>query len=652
VTLAHVDVHRRTPFGDGRYERLHGVARFAVDPDAPENAGITDLRLAPRDAGGTVRFEADFCVLRPSDPGRASGRLLFQVANRGRHSSVPFSVLTAPPSAEVTERIDPGDGFLLRRGWTVAWCGWQWDVTRRPGILGLVAPEARLPIDQADGEVLVQFQPHQWTPHQGLGHWPLDPPPGLPDRAHRPYRPRDAEDPRAVLAVRDRAEGPVFVIPRGSWCFAREVDRAVVPDDTCVWLEGGFEPGRTYEVSYRPRECPVVGAGLLAVRDFVAGLRRGWPELTNRGVDNAFAFGVSQSGRFLREFLHRGLNLDGTGRRVFDGVIVHVAGARRGEFNQRYGQPSVQHAPGLGHLPPFADAPLLDRQRAIGGVPRIFSINTSSEYWRSEASLTHTDHAGVADVESPPEVRTYLFAGCQHGPGALALTRTSAISPWVRPGNPLNTVDYTPLLRAALINLERWVVDGVEPPPSAVPRVAEGTAVDRAEVLRRFAASEAELLRADRLPTLRRLDLGDRTEDGIARFPAVAGEALPCLVSSVDADLNEEAGIRLPDLTVPLASHTGWNPRRRGSGAAGELIDMLGSTVPLARTPEERRRTRDRRRSIAERYASRDEYCRLVREATERLVGERHLLEEDVGPVVARAAFAYDLLADPERPAS
>src|SRR5215471_13141878 len=123
VTLAHVDVHRRTPFDDGRYERLQGVARFAVDPDAPENAGITDLRLAPRDAGGAVRFEADFCVLRPSDPGGASGRLLVQVANRGRHSSVPFSVLTAPPSAEVTERIDPGDGFLLRRGWIVAWCG-------------------------------------------------------------------------------------------------------------------------------------------------------------------------------------------------------------------------------------------------------------------------------------------------------------------------------------------------------------------------------------------------------------------------------------------------------------------------------------------------------------------------------------------------
>ena len=640
MSVVEVEVHRHVPY-EYAYQRVQGVVRFAVDPEAPENAGITDLRLAERDAGGLVRFEADFCVLRPADPARASGRLLFQVANRGRHGSVPFSALTVPPSAAVTDRIEAGDGFLLRRGWIVAWCGWQWDVVRRPGIVGLVAPEARLPAGERDGEVLVRFQPHAYSTYRHLGHWPLDPPPGLPDRAHRPYRPRDVEDPDAVLAVRDRAAGPVFEIPRWSWRFAREVDGALIPDDTCVWHEGGFEPGRTYELTYRPRECPVVGAGLLAVRDFVSCLRAGQAELAGRPLDHAFAFGVSQSGRFLRELLHLGLNVDGAGRRVFDGVVVHVAGARRGEFNQRYGQPSVQHAPGLGHLPPFADAELLDRQRARGGLPRIFAINTSSEYWRSEASLTR------GDAEPPPEVRTYLFSGCQHGPGALPPSRSSAVSPWVRPGNLLNTVDYTPLLRAALVNLERWAVDGVEPPASAVPRLADGTAADRAEVLLRFAGCGAELPRADGLPTLPRLDLGERTGEGIARFPAVAGEPLPCFVSAVDADRNEVAGLRLPDLSVPLASHTGWNPRRRESGAAGALIDMLGSTVPLPRTRAERERRRDPRRSIAERYAGRDDYCRLVREAALRLVGERHLLEEDVAPVVARAGLAYDAFTRP-----
>jgi hypothetical protein len=431
------------------------------------------------------------------------------------------------------------------------------------------------------------------------------------------------------LTVRDWPDGPAVEVPRSSWRFARAEGGGVVPDGAFVWLEGGFEPGRVYDVRYTPRECPVVGTGLLAVRDFAACLRRGDGGVAGP-VHHAFAFGVSQSGRFLREFLHVGLNLDEDGRPVFDGVLPFVAGARRGEFNQRYGQPSVQHAPGLGHLPPFAPSDLLRRQREAGGVPRVVEVNTSSEYWRSEASLLHT--AGAADAEPPDEVRLYLFAGCQHGPGALPPTRASAVAPWILPANLLNTVDYTPLLRAVLVNLERWAVAGVEPPPDAVPRIADGTAVDRAQVLARFAeTARTALPRADRLPVLRRLDLGPRAADGIVRHPAAAGEPYACLVSSVDADLNEEAGIRLPDLTVPLAAHTGWNPRDPVTGGEGQLIDMIGSTIPLP--------------GAADRSAGRDEHCRRVRRQAEHLVAARHVLEEDVEPLVARAGLAYDLLA-------
>lgn len=629
-------INRSGPYEAGRafgpagaYERLDGVARFAVDPLAPENASITDLRLAPPDASGRVRFEADFVVLRPADPARSSRRLLFQVVNRGRLPALPFSALDAPPPLEITERIEPGDGFLLRRGWSLAWCGWQWDVVRRPGMLGLAAPEARLPEGDRDGQVLVSFQPHVHASHHGLWHWPLDPPPGLPDLVHTPYRPADPDDPAAVLTVRERPRAPASEVPRSRWRFARETGGAVVPDDSCVWLDGGFVPGRVYEVRYRPRECPVVGTGLLAVRDFVACLRRG-PDGVAGPVDHAFAFGVSQSGRFLREFLHAGLNVGEAGGAVFDGVVPHVAGARRGEFNQRYGQPSVQHAPSLGHLPPFTDAGILERQRRLGAVPRVFTINTSSEYWRSEASLVHISDG--ADLTPPDEVRTYLLAGCQHGPGVLPPTRSPAMSPWVRPANLLNTVDYTPLLRAAIVNLERWVVDGVEPPAGAVPRLSDGTAVDRAEVLARFSeAGEGVALPVpEDLPALPRLDLGDRVGEGVVRFPAVAGEPYPCLVSSVDADGNEEAGIRLPDLTVPLGAQTGWNPRRPESGGPGQTVDMLGSSIPLPPS------------AIAARYRDRDHYCELVRGEAERLVSARHLLEEDVERIVARAAAAYD----------
>jgi len=496
-------------------------------------------------------------------------------------------------------------------------------------MLGLAAPEAQLPDTDRGGQVLVSFQPHVREAHHGLWHWPQHPPPGLPDRVHTPYRPADPNDPAAVLTVRERPGAPPAEIPRASWRFARDDGGTVVPDDTCVWLTGGFQPGRVYEVRYRPRECPVVGAGLLAVRDFVACLRRG-PDGVAGQVDHAFAFGVSQSGRFLRDFLYAGMNVDEAGRTVFDGVMPHVAGARRGEFNQRYGQPSVQHAPSLGHLPPFTDAGILERQRRLGAVPRMFTINTSSEYWRSEASLVHI--AGGTDVAPPAEVRAYLFAGCQHGPGVLPPSRSPAMSPWVRPSNLLNTVDYTPLLRAALVNLERWIVDGVEPPPDAVPCLADGTAVERAQVLARFAlgGEGAALPRPEDLPTLRHLDLGDRVSEGVVRFPAVAGDPYPCLVSSVDADGNEEAGIRLPDLTVPLAAQTGWNPRRPESGAEGQTVDMLGSGIPLPRA------------TIASRYRDRDHYRELVRREAERLVRARHLLEEDVERVVARAGVAYD----------
>jgi Alpha/beta hydrolase domain len=635
-------VTRRQTFEAGRafgpagaYERLDGLARFAVDPSAPANAAITDLQLAPVDADGRVRFEADFVVLRPADLARSRRRLLFQVVNRGRLAALPLSALSAPPPIEVSERIEPGDGFLLGRGWALAWCGWQWDVVRRPGILGLAAPEARLPEAERDGQVLVSFQPHVRATHHGLWHWPLDPPPGLPDQVHEPYRPADLDDPGAVLTVRMRPHAAATEIPRAAWRFAREEGGGVVADDTCVWLAGGFEPGNVYEVRYRPRRCPVVGSGLLAVRDFVACLRRG-PDGPAGPVDHVFAFGISQSGRFLREFLHAGLNVDEAGRMVFDGIVPHVAGARRGEFNQRYGQPSVQHAPSVGHLPPFTDAGLLERQRRLGGVPRVFTINTSSEYWRSEASLLHV--VDGEDVAPPAEVRTYLFSGCQHGPGVLPPSRSPAMSPWVRPANRLNTVDYTPLLRAALVNLERWVAEGVEPPPDAVPRLADGTAVDRAEVLARFAAAgaDATLPRPGDLPALRRLDLGERTAEGVVRLPATAGEPYASVVSSVDADLNEEAGIRLPDLTVPLAAQTGWNPRRPESGGEGQLVDMLGSAIPLPGA------------SIAARYEDRDHYCRLVRAEAERLVTARHLLEEDVERVVARAAAAYDAYTEPQ----
>jgi hypothetical protein len=671
VAVTRVEIRSRAPyeggagFGEtGPYERIDGVVHFAVDPDHAANRSIVDLDKAARDTGGSVGFEADFCLLQPADPSRANRRLLLHVPNRGRLGSLAFSGVPYP--AVVDERIEAGDGFLLRHGWTVLWCGWQWDVVRRPGVLGLEAPQA---LDDGgrpiQGPILVQFQSNERHPDQLLAHWPLHPSPGNPDFRHRPYPAADVDDPEAVMTVRDWADGPRATIPRERWRFARDQGGRPVSDDAHVRLEGGFEAGRIYEVFYRTRLCPVAGTGLLAIRDAASFFRHGDEAGGNPcagRIDHTFGFGVSQCGRFLRDFLYFGLNLDEAGRMAFDGLIPHVAGARRGEFNHRYAQPSAQHVYGPAHTPPFADDDqtdpltgrtdgLLRRPRALGGVPRIFHTNSSSEYWRSDCSLVHTDLAGERDLEPPPEVRIYLYAGTQHSAGQLPLHKDTPYG--ARGTNDMNVVDYTPLGRAALVNLERWVTAGVEPPRSVVPRLAHGTAVPREQALEQFRSIPiAALPTADLLPTLRRIDLGPDAATGAGRFPPKLGEPYPSYVPLLDTDLNETAGIRLPDLTVPLASHTGWNPRDPATGGEGQILDMQGSTFPFPPTPEEARRTGDPRASIAERYPDRDAYLDRVRAEAEQLVAQRYLLAEDVEYLLRSAAERWDALTAAPSPAA
>src|SRR6266851_3028504 len=225
---------------------------------------------------------------------------------------------------------------------------------------------------------------------------------------------------------------------------------------------GGSQPGMVYEFSYLTALTPVVGSGMLAVRDAA--------EHFGADAEATFGFGISQTGRFLRQFLHDGMNRTDAGRAAFDGLLPHVAGARRGEFNHLFAQPSAQHHVGPGHQPPYATADLL---RRAGAPVKVIETNTSSEYWRSDCSWTHSEH---------PDLRQYLFAGTMHAPGLPILTDMPPDPTGVRGANPRNTVDYLPLLRAALINLEAWVCEGVKPPPSAVPNPG----CDRESVLEVF----------------------------------------------------------------------------------------------------------------------------------------------------------------------
>jgi hypothetical protein len=643
-----LDVHTRSLVLEGRlfgavgaYEKVAGTLRFAVDPGHPLHATLCDLDRAPRNAAGRVEFAGDFYLLRPVDAARGNRALLLDVPNRGR--KVALGMLNSAvrvPDPSTPE--DFGNGFLLRHGWTVAWIGWQPDVPRVDGLMALDVPRAQ----GVSGLVRCEFRPNV----------PADVLP-MADRYHVPHPTAELDDPVARLTVREHAGAPAAAVPRAAWRFARRQDGRLVPDASHVHLDGGFAPGRIYDLVYRAADPPLVGLGLLAVRDTAAFLRWGSTTAGNPcagTLDRACGFGVSQSGRFLRHLLYLGLDEDEQGRLVFDAVVPHVAGARRGEFNLRFGQPSLNAQESVGSLFPFTDVQqtdpvtgqrdgLLARLQARGRQPRILSINTSAEYWRGDASLVHTDVEGRRDVEPAPGSRLYLFAGSQHTPGTLPPPAADP-NTGARGTHPFNVVDYAPLLRAAFVNLERWLREGVEPPPSVVPRLADGTAVSAESTTATFAPLPGLRL-PERLARVARLDFGPRTERGIvSELPPKVGAQYPSYVAAVDADGNERAGIRPVELAVPLATFTGWNPRHPEQGAPGDLMQMMGSTLAFPRTREERARTRDPRASIEERYASRAAYLEAARAAAEALVAARHALAEDVDAMVARAGERWDYI--------
>jgi hypothetical protein len=368
-------------------------------------------------------------------------------------------------------------------------------------------------------------------------------------------------------------------------------------------------------------------------------------------IDYAYGFGASQSGRFLRHFLYLGLNTDEAGRMVFDGVMPHIAGARRGEFNHRFAQPSAATLQGPGTLFPFTDTAQVDpvtgqrdgllcRLMRTGHCPKIAYTNTSAEYWRGDASLSHISVDGTADVALPETVRLYLFAGTQHGPGRLPLTHTAE---GVRGHYPLNSVDYTPLLRAVLVHLDRWVSHNAPPPPSRYPCLAEGTAVPAQSLAALFQGLPGKAFPAI-IPQPQRLDFGPTWEHGMASWlPPRLGEPYKTFVPAVDGDGNEVAGIRLPDLTVPLATYTGWNPRHASQGAPEQSLRMYGATISLAPTPGVRAQSGDVRPSIAERYASPEEYRDRVTRAAEALIAAGYVLPADLDELVQRAMWRYNL---------
>jgi alpha/beta hydrolase family protein len=654
--VVRVDVQSRSdllagqPFGAvGPYEKLAGRIFFAVDPTLPANRIVADIDRAPRNAAGRVEFSADFFLIKPKEIGRGNGAVLYEVSNRGGKGMLGF-FNHAAGSLDPRSAAEMGDGFLMRQGFTLLWVGWQFDPPQRPGLVRVYPPIATDNGRPIRGRVRSDFV----VTEKEADH-------SLADRDHLAYAVVDAGAPDAVMTVRDTVDGPRRTVPRDQWGFGRLEGGKVVADPTRVHLSGKFEAGKIYEVVYTAENPPIAGLGPAAIRDVVSSIKYGGVEalsLPSGSIGRATAFGVSQSGRFLRTYLYYGFNRDERNRKVFDGVIAHVAGAGRGSFNHRFAQPSRDGHPFLNFfyptdIFPFTDAAETDPQTGVtDGLlthaltpelrPKIFYTNSEYEYWGRAASLVHTTIDGRADAPLMDNVRIYLLTAGQHGPAAFPPTQTIG----QQRNNPL---DYRWAMKALLVAMDRWTANDpafAGPPPSEYPRIADATLVpaDRLHFpkLAGVATSTAVHLAY-------RADYGPRfsAEGIITEEPPRIGAAFPILVPQVDADGNGIAGIRMPELAVPLATYTGWNLFNARSGPTDALSSMQGSFIPLSRTAGERKRAADPRPSIEERYRDKDQYLALVTKAAEALAGRGFLLAEDVATVVRDAGRHWDYAASP-----
>jgi hypothetical protein len=602
-------------FGNvGPYVRITGRATIAVDPADPRNAGIADIDKAPRDERGLVEATADVVLLRPSDPLRGNGTLLVDVPNRGTKLAPQlFDDSVKPGSNNAEKAADAGIGYLHGEGYTMAWIGWQADIPSKPGQIALAVPVLRGVNGPARDELLFD---HMRSPATATLSWPIGDPSSLAVTVRAKWdAPREKP---AGLAIRATGDQTV------------EITRP----------ESGFDAGALYEVTYTARDPAVLGLGFAATRDVVSFLRRS-RDASNplaaggNAVQRAIGFGVSQSGRFLRDFLYLGFNEDLAGATVFDGLMPHIAGARRMATNARFGLPGrnprhPQDPAWQADTFPFAYQSLVDplsgrrdgllqRCRLNATCPRIIHTDSEHEWWASRGSLLVTDLQGN-HLDLPNDVRAYMIAGTPHFSEAGERMRNAPTM-----ALPVNPMHAGPPMRALIAAMQVWITTGIEPPASRVPMRAHGTLVE---------ASDAVPRNIPGLPYAAIHTGAAFTDPSV--LPAKILGTYPVFVPRADKDGMAIAGIRMLPLAVPRATYTGWNPRAQGFGA-GTLFPLQGSVVPISATRAEREASGDPRPSLAERYADNAAYVAAVRSAAARMVAERLLLPQDAARAIELA---------------
>jgi hypothetical protein len=637
AAIKKIDVEKRTdvlngrPFGEaGPYERIVAKAHFTVDPALPANQRVRDLALAPKNAEGLVEFSADVYVLRPRMPEKGNGVLLYEVSNRGGKGMLTmFNYATG--SKDPQTEAEFGDTFLLEQGYTMVWVGWQFDIPEDKGNVGIDVPR----VEGISGIVRSEFVPMVKGTRFSLA-----------DRNMKPYPVSDPDAAGTRMLVRDAPDGPRRTIPRGQWKFW---------DNTGVEMAAGFVPGKLYEVIYTAKTPAVVGLGLAATRDIVSFLKYtsdGATPLGDQNLKRAIAFGTSQSGRFLRTFLYHGFNADEAGRKVFDGVWAHVAGAGRGSFNHRFAQPSRDgHRMTNTFYPsdvfPFADLRMMDPEtKEVDGLlvastdlnvtPKVFYTNGAYEYWGRAAALIHTSLDGRKDDGLAADSRAYFLSGTQHGAGSFPPRKTDT-------AYLANPNDARPIMRALLTHLTAWVKEDKAPPPSRVPRIDKGELV--APALVHFPALPGVSM--PRMPHQAwRVDYGPdfKTKGIVTIDPPKTGRPFVTLVPQVNGDGNEVSGVRMPDISAPLGTYTGWNLRDASIGAPAEIYSMVGGFHAFAATRAARLARKDSRPAIAERYASKDDYMGKISAAMDALAADGFLLTRDRGRLEKQADVRWTQL--------
>ncbi|HXC32538.1 MAG TPA: alpha/beta hydrolase domain-containing protein [Verrucomicrobiae bacterium] len=593
----------------GPYEVLAGTAYGELDPHAPGNSGIVNVSRAPVNASGHVEYSVDFMILKPADPKKGNGRLIYDFVNRGRNT-----ILRLDESGDSFTASDAGNGFLMSHGYTVAWSGWQMDAPANPGFLRAYVPVAR----------------EKGKPVTGMSREEFTDVPAGPVFTQALDYPALLDTTGTTLTVREHETDARKPLPATSWHF---IDERHVE----ITAEPGFDRGALYELIYPATNESIADVGLAASRDFVSFLR--YADQDTTGQPNpardpgtpfkaALSFGISQTGRAINDFIYQGFNADNNGRMVFDGALPLLSSTRRTFTNFDFAQPGRfgrQHEDHeySGDQFPFTYATSKDpitgktdgflmQCEKSHTCPKIVHLDSDTEFWQNRDSLLVTDAAGKP-LTLPENVRAYMISGQEHNPAPNWNTRGTC-------AQLQNAMNYAPYARALLVALDRWVTEGVAPPPTTFPNLKNHTLLPLAKVQ----ASYPAIPGAPFSPLYNKLEVLD-TE---SMPPKASGREYPLFFPPVDADGNPQGGIIPPEIAVPIATYSGRNVRAE-SFSPGELCGLAGSYIPFTATKQERMANGDPRPSLEERYKNAQDYTEKRRHAVDALVQQGFILPED-----------------------